>query len=368
MGKRELIIAAAFVVVAVVAYQFTAPAPKPGERRFSLTELFTGIHRGMRANVATASVTKSGTIAVASAVTEIRLAVMRAVPLTIIGEKRTDIGYEAVITSSGPDEASARAYADRSQLTSDDMNTVQKLDLKFPDEGNQSGPLTLRVPSRLLVKVEGTGHLTVSDVRAVDLRNLTGDVVISNLQERLTGSHRTGELSVSHTGAIEMSLVSSRARLTDIDGAISLNARSGDCVIAKSKGSVDATLQNAEFTVTDQAGSIRVTGELGTLRVVAPGKDLAIDVRRMGVDVTLSAAVPATILTSNETLKLSLVGPPGLALDAVATDRGGIRVTDFAAQPTQQDRETRLVTTVGGGGPRVILRNSAGDIVIGLRK
>ena len=32
MGKRELLIIAAFVVVGVVAYQFTAPPPKEGER------------------------------------------------------------------------------------------------------------------------------------------------------------------------------------------------------------------------------------------------------------------------------------------------------------------------------------------------
>jgi len=369
MGKRELIIAAAFVVVAVVAYQLTAPAPKPGERRFSLTELFSGIHRGMRANAAQASVTKAATIPVGPAATEVRLTMMRTVSLTIVGEKRSDIAYETVITSTGPDEATAREYATKSELISDDLNTVQKLDLKFPDEAQQGGQLTLRIPAQLLVRVDGSGHLTVSDVRAVDLRNLTGDVTITNLSERLTGSHRSGDLNVAHGGAIEVSLASSKARFTDIGGPITLTARSGDCVIANSSGSVEATLmQNAELTVTDQAGPIRVTGEQGTLRVVGPRKDLAIDVRRMEVDVTLSAPVPATILTTSETLKLSLVGPPGLALDAAATDGGSIRVTDLAVQPTKQDRESHLAATIGGGGPRVILRNTSGDIVIGLRK
>lgn len=368
MGKRELIIAAAFVVVAVVAYQLTAPAPKPGERRFSFTELFSGIHRGMKGNAAEASVAKSGTIAVGAAVTELRLDVIRAVPLTIVGEKRTDIGYEASIRSTGPDEATARAYAERSEITSDDLNTVQKIQLKFPEEAQQTGQLTLRVPARLLVRIEGSGRLAVSDVRAVDLRSVTGDVTMTGVQERLTGTHRSGELAVSRGGAIEMTLSASRARLTEIDGPITLTARSGECVIAKSKGSIEATLQGAEFTVTDQAGPMRVTGEQGTLRVVGPGKDLVIDVRRMEVDVTLSTPVPATILTTGETLKLSLVGSPGLALEAVAADRGAIRATDLGTQPTQENGETRLVTTVGGGGPRVILRNTAGDIVIAQRK
>jgi hypothetical protein len=368
MGKRELVIAAAFVLVAVVAYQLTAPAPKPGERRFSLTEMFSGIHRGMRANSASASTTKSAAIAVSPAITEIRLTATRAVTLTIVGEKRTDIGYEAAITSTGPDEAAARASAAKAELTSDDLNTALKLDLTFPGEGQKSGELTLRVPNRLLVRIEGSGRVTASDVRALDLRNLSGDVTITNIQERLTGGHRSGELNVTHAGGIELTLVSSRARLSDIAGPITLTARNGDCVIATSKGAIEATVQNVEFTVTDQAGPVRVVGEQGTLRVVAPGKDLAIDVRRMTVEVTLATSIPATIVTTGETLTLSLAGPPGLTLDAIATDKGAIRVTDLPAEPTRQEREARLNASVGGGGPRVVLRNSGGDIVIGVRK
>jgi len=368
MGKRELFIAAAFIVVAVVAYQLTAPAPKPGERHFSLRDMFTGIHRGMRANTAEAATTKSATIAVNAAVTELRLTASRSVSLTIVGEKRSDIGYEAAIRSTGPDEASARQYASKVELISDDLNMAQKLDLKLPGQGEQSGELTLRVPNRLLVKIEGAGKVIASDVRAIDLKNLSGDVTISNISERVTGSHRNGELTVTHTGGLELTLAGSRARLSDIQGPITVTARSGECVIAKSKGTVDATLQNGDFTVTDQAGPIHVAGEQGTLRVVAPDKDLAIDVRRMQVDVTLTSPVPATIVTSGETLKLSLAGPPGLALDAVTTSGGEIRVSDLAATPTREDRETRLTATIGGGGPRVVLRNSSGDIVIGLRK
>jgi len=368
MGKRELVIAAAFILIAAVAYQLTAPAPKPGERRFSLTNIFSGIHRGMRANSASATVTKTGTTAVGPGVTELRLAAMRTVSLTIVGEKRADIAYEAALTSTGPDEATARAYAAKVGFTSDDLNTALKLGLTFPEEGQQNGELTVRVPARLLVRIEGSGRVTASDVRALDLRNLTGDVTFTNVQERITGSHRSGELNVNHAGGIELTLVSSQARLHDIGGPITLTARNGDCVIAKSTGAVEATLQNVDFTVTDQAGPVRVVGEQGILRVVAPGKDLAIDVRRMTVEVTLVTPVAATIVTTSQTLNLSLTGPPGLALDAIASDGSAIRVTDLSAEPTRQDRESRLTATVGSGGPRVVLRNSGGDIVIGVRK
>jgi hypothetical protein len=367
MGKRELIIAAAFIVVAALAYQFTAPAAKPGERGFSLGQLFSHIKTGIRANSASATVTKTGTVPLKPGVTELRLTTARSTPITVIGEKRDDVGYEAVVDSTGPDEATARQYADRTSVVSDDMGAAQKLDLVYTREGQQSARLTMRVPARLLVRIDGSGHLTVSDVRALDLRNVTGDVTITNVLEKLSGSHRSGELNVTKAGAIDLMLSSSRARFTDIDGAITLNARNGDCVIAKSRGTIEATVANAEFTVTDHAGPVHVSGELGTLRVVSPAKDLAVDVRRMTVEITLGLAIPATILTSGETLKLTLAGPPAISIDALATD-GAIHVTDLALEPVKDERGSRLTAAVGGGGARVVLRNTGADIVISLRK
>jgi hypothetical protein len=367
MGKRELIIAAAFIVVAALAYQLTAPAAKPGERRFSLGQVFSNIRSEIRANSASTTVTKTGVVALNPGVTEVRLTTSRSTPMTVIGEKRDDVGYEAVVESTGPDEATARQYAERTAVTSDDIGAAQKIDVVFTREGQQSARVTMRVPARLLVRMEGSGHVVVSDVRALDLRNVTGDVTITNILEKLSGSHRSGELNVTKAGAVDLMLSSSRARLTDIEGAITLNGRNGDCVIAKSRGTVEATMANAEFTVTDHAGPIHVSGELGTLRVVSPAKDLAVDVRRMTVEITLGLAIPATILTSGEALKLTLAGPPAISIDALATD-GAIRVTDLALEAVKDERGSRLNAAVGAGGPRVVLRNTGADIVISLRK
>ena len=73
MGKRELLIAAAFIVVAAIAYQFTAPPPKEGERGFSLSRIFSGMRRELHGDSARAEFTVSGTAAVASSVDTLRI-------------------------------------------------------------------------------------------------------------------------------------------------------------------------------------------------------------------------------------------------------------------------------------------------------
>ena len=62
MGKRELVIALAFIVVSAVAYQFTAPDPKPNEKGFSFSRFWNDARREIRGNSAQASFSATGTV------------------------------------------------------------------------------------------------------------------------------------------------------------------------------------------------------------------------------------------------------------------------------------------------------------------
>lgn len=368
MGKRELVIIIAFVAAGALAYRLTAPPPKAGERAFSLSTIFSGIKRHVRSDAASATITKTGTVALRTGVTELRLTAGRSVPLLVTGERRDDIAYELWVESSGPDEATARDYAGRTIVRDDDLGLAQALAVQFPDDGTQTARLTLRVPNQILVRLENSGRVAVSNVRAVDLRNLAGEATLSNVVGPVTGSHRSGDLTVTGAAAVNLTLASSRAKLTDIAGAIALNGRNGDCAITKSRGAIDAVITNMELTITEHAGAIKVSGDGGALRVALPSSELAVDVKRMLVEITLVAALPGTVITSEEPLRLTLVGPPHVNLDAVSTDGGGVRAADFGLEATKQDRESRLTAPLAGGGPRLVLRNSHADIVISLRK
>ena len=184
MGKRELLIILAFVVVGALAYQLTAPAPKEGERSFSLSRIFSNIRNEVRSHSASATVPMSGTVTLRPGVTEVRLLTIRAMPVTITGEKRSDISYEMSVKSDGPDEATAREWANKSKMEDDDLGNAHSLKVSFPEEGQQSGTLTIKVPEQLLTRIEGSGQVTISAVRAVELRNASGEITLTNVKER----------------------------------------------------------------------------------------------------------------------------------------------------------------------------------------
>jgi hypothetical protein len=367
MGKRELVLIIVFVALGAVAYEVTAPAPKAGERGFSLARIFTNVRREMRANSASASITKSGTVAVRNGVNEVRLNSGRNLPITVTGEKRSDIAYELSVQSSGPDEATAREYANKTEVADDDLGAAQSLSISYPKEGQQTGKLTLRVPAHLLIRLEGSGRTLVSDVRSVDLRNFSGEATLTNVSGTVTGSHRAADLSVTSVGGVNLALANSRAKFMDIHGPVTINGRSGTCAVTGSHGMIDATVMQVDLTITDHEGAVKVTGENGTLRLAGTNGELSVDARRMQVDATLSAAVPATIITTDETLRLTLTGPPSVTIDALVNESGAVRAPDLVPTSTKT-AEPKLSMPVGAGGPRLVLRNTRADIVIAVRK
>lgn len=369
MGKRELIIIAAFALIGVVAYQFTAPAPKEGEEGFSLRKLFADFKREVTSDAASARATKSGTIEVPAGVKALRISTESSVPVTVVGEAREDIAYEMPVESTGPDEASARGYADRSTLRQDNLGAVLGLTTDFPAEGVQTAKLTLHVPEHLLVRLEGSRRVQVSRVASVDLRNIAGETSVSDVPA-VTGTHRAGDLTVSGAATVDLTLVSSRAKIRGVTQSIQLNARNGECTISGSTGTITVTTANVELTIDHhENGSIKVGGETGRVTLNGVAAPVSIDARRMLVDLKIDQALheDITVITSEEPLRVAISGDAAFVIDAVASD-AAVKVTDFDWAPTKNGRDSRLTATVGRDGARAVLRNNGGDIVIGRRK
>jgi hypothetical protein len=368
MGKRELLIIAAFICVGAIAYQLTASPAKPGERTFSLSRIFGEIKREIGSNASSAKVTKTGTIPVTPAVTEIRVSTFRSVTLTVIGEDRKDIGYELPVESTGPDEATAREWANKSDVVRDDLGGALALSVFFPEEGTQTGSLTVRVPKHLRVRVDNSGRIQVSGVGALELGNPAGEVTVSDVSGAVTGTHRAGELQVNGAGSVNLTLVSSRATIRNVTQGLTLHARSGECTISETSGPIDATVSNVELTITASKSSVKVGGDGGQVKI-QDVHDLSIDVRRMIVHVETAIAPNdrLTIITTDEPARVALGASPSLVLDALAIGVS-IRAPDLKLEPTKEERDSRLKTTLGAGGAHLVVRNTRGDIVIGLRK
>ena len=366
MGKRELLIIVAFVVVGAVAYQFTAPPPAPGQTGFSLSGLMREFRREMRGDPGSATRTHTASLPAPASLAEVRVSGVTG-RVEVQAEERADISYELRVTSNGPDDAAAAALADRTVLQLDDLGATLALSVSYPREARQRTALTLRLPKRLAARLEGGGGsegIAVTGLRAVYLENVTGDVRVRDTGA-VTGSHRNGRLEVSDVASASLTLVSSRADLKGVRGSVTLNARGGECQVTGAGGPVEVEQSNSDLQITQAASTVRVSGSNGSVVVDSPGGEVTIDVRRAEVEVIVAAAVRITARTTDEPLRLTLGDTAALELDAIATEDGKVSFDGVPVSAEGDTRTSRLARTIGAaGGARVALRNQRGEIVI----
>jgi hypothetical protein len=367
MGKRELLIAAAFIVLGAIVYQFTAPPPKEGERSFSIGRIIDGFKREMREDSAQADFTQSGTIAVAADAEELRVNISRGVAVTIEGGDRPDIAYEMPVRSTGPDVASALENAKKSIVEIDDLGRQITVGTYFPPEGRQTASLTLKVPSRLMVRIESGGRPNVRGVAALHLGRTSGELTAEDIRDAVAGTHQSGEITIRNAGTVDLTVVSAQTRLTGIARGISLNARSGTCEVAGSGGPLEFTGTSTRLTVTGHDGPIEIGGDGGRIQLVRPAKSVHVDIRRAEVEATLDAAVPVTILTSDQPLRLVLEGALPVEIDAIA-NHAAVDASALGLEAVRTERAARLTHAFGDRTVRIVLRNSRGDIVLARAK
>jgi hypothetical protein len=363
MGKRELLIITAFVVIGVVAYQLGAEPPADGQRRFSLATLMDHFREETSGRRAHATVTTDGAIPLPSTVSETRISSVSRV--TVRGEARNDIGYSLSVEANGPDEGTARQNAARTTLSQDTIGTVLALRANAPREGRQVVSLMVTVPTKLRVRVEATqGGASLDASSLSDLQfDATGDVRLTWITGSITGSHRNGTLTIADSAGVDLSLQNTEATFERIRGT-RVTTRNGHSRISGATGAVEITTQNDEITLVQPAGPVRVTGSGGSLAIENPGDAVHVDTRRTTVEVKFARAVPLTILTTDEPLRLLLSEKPSFQLDAVATDGGTISAESLGVVPERINEETRARHTVNSGSVPVALRNRRGTIVI----
>ena len=369
MGKRELLIIAAFVVIGTVAYQLTAPDPRPGERGFSFSGLVNELRREVRGNPANARDRREGTFTIPESLAEVRLS-GTIHKVTVVGESRGDVADDLTVDSSGPDEATALNYAKRATFKSDDLGDILSLRLGYPNEARQTTALLLRVPSRLTVRFEpgAARNVNVSDVHAVHIEGGSGDITIVNVPGTVTGTTR-GDLILQDVGATLMTLRNTKAKVIRPRGLTKITAVGGECTIEHALGPIEFEQTNgAEVRIVAPEAPVRMTGNTGDVTVTDPKKDVAVDVRRAEIDVVLSVPVTVSALGTDEMLFLTLADHLAVALDAAATDGGTIDAKDFDLTPQIRDQESKLTHTFGKGTARVLLRTQRGEIVIRKRK
>jgi hypothetical protein len=365
MGKRELLIAIAFICVGVVAFQFTAPPAQKGSG-FSLAKLIDSAKREMRGTETHVAPPRTVSIPVPPGIEEVRFVGIQG-PLKVVGERRDDIEMVLTIQSTGETREAAIAIANKTEVLQDLVGNLLKLEMKYPPEERQRSQATIKVPERLAIRLEGSTETSVSNVRSVATAIfLRGNTQIENVAGSVSGEQRDGTLTVTNAKSVKMRLTRARTKLSGVSDGIILDMTDGQAEIASSTGPLEIDERRAAVTVRAHKGPVRVGGSDGSVTIEGTMDEVKIDVRRTEVDAVLAAGKTSSIVTTDERLKITWPDSAPAEFDAITVD-GNVDAADWNLTPSKKENETRLQQTVGAktsGTPRISLRNQGGDIVI----
>jgi hypothetical protein len=371
MGKRELILIAAFGLLGVAVYQLTAPAGDPDERGFSLARTFDNVRREMRGNQASAEATSTASHPVADTVSELRVNVLRG-PITIVGETRSTVDSELHVRSTGYDEQEATDLANQTSLVFEQIGSLLLARVEYPTPGRQVATVTLKVPSRLRIRIEGTtSKLEVSGVAAAEAAQAQGDTTFRAIEGRVTAAHRGGTILVADAGSLKLTARGSTTTIDTIRGEAEISTQGGELTAGGIGGALDlnGTATRIDLQgVSSPAGTARIVAVGGALTISGAAAETRIDLRNAPLDLHLDRAAEVAVSSDgNESVRVTAPAG-GFRLDAhtregrITGDPPDLFTTwGVSLEMPAGAAGQRLTGSIDGGGPLLTIR-ARGDI------
>ena len=370
MGKRELLLIVAFAIAGAVVYQATAPPAAQNERSLSISGIIDKVRREMRGNRASAEETRESTVPVGRGLTEIRLAGTYG-ELTITAEDRTDIESKLHVRSNGYDDAEAKSLLAQTQLMVDHAGPVLRLEPKYPRPGSQTTRLSLKVPRRLAVNLEGGARrVAITGVASFTAEGGRGEMAIKKVPGLASVTHRGGNVVIEDVGSLKLNARHCESRVARVAGSATFSVEGGELEADALRGAIEVDARHADVALRklqDAKGALRVTALSGSLRVEGLSTEAKLDGRHTEIDVEMARAAPVAVYLEGDEI-ITLTAPPGgFTLDAVVT-QGHLTVPEeydsIAVQPGKNGEEQQAQGAVAGGGPTITLRAKHGRIAV----
>jgi len=364
MGKRELLLVAGFALIGIVIYHAAMPASPDGGH--GIGEWITRIRSHIQNEWKERRYERKAEAPVPAETKTVAFDVDRAT-VTVIGEARDTAAVELTGVVYGGDDEMAKAMEEQIALSLEPDGTTLRVAVTMPHNDQMSRrphlQLTARVPARLAVELRsGGGELDVSGVAAVHLPKALGRVRLSSIKGPVTGELERGSVEIEDVGSATIKLRRCEARLTKIAGALDIEARGGELRARGIGGAATLDAENVDGELEDIGGPVKVSGSGGQVRVHAARGPIEADTRRTTLLLSPGAAVPITASTENDMIELTLP-PGGITLDATAT-QGDLRVPEGLLAIEHKDDAASVRGAIRGGGPKVSLRVTHGDIVV----
>lgn len=359
MGKRELGLILAFIVAGVLVWQVTAPKDdRPG---FSVSNFLDNARREMRGRNASAEVTTSPAIPIDAGIAELRLTLRGEV--TIVGEDREDVATELRVESNGFDEAEAKQLAGEVALRVSRFADSVVVGWQFPDPGRQQPRLTLRVPSRLRLQLDGRGTVTISGIETLTLARTTGRLQVTATGGLVKGEHRGGGLTIEGARAVDLYSVSTETVIRDVREDVRLNIRGGEARILESRGQVTVTSGDARVRIDGASAAVRAEVVESELEMHDIAGEIDIDARSTPVTVAWARIATAKIQARDGRVEIVLPADAATYSLDVRMTNGELRVPD-SLQKTTDGAESVVTKTAGPDAPAIFVRGSGSTVTI----
>jgi hypothetical protein len=364
MGKRELLLISGFAVIGLLVYQLTMPATADTGGGFSAW--WARLRSHVQQQWVEKRYERKEEVPVPATAKTLAIELDRA-SVTIVGEARADLAVEVSGVVFGSDEQLAAAMEQQIAVGVTTDGPIMKIALTLPKRDNAERrprvQLTLKVPARLGVELRlGGGELDVSNVASVHIAKASGRLRFASIAGAVSGELGPGEIDIDHAGSIAIETRNSQVRIVNVAGSFEAEARRGDFRARGIGGAAHLEGRDVEAELEDLAGSLRLTGSGGEVRVRGVKGPITAETERTTLKFTPGMAVQITATTEHDAIELTLP-PEGVTLDAATTD-GDIRLPDGLLTVQRDGDNAKASGAVRGGGPRMVLRASRGDITV----
>ena len=269
-----------------------------------------------------------------------------------VGDIEITSGPGTAVTVDVTQSARSNRYMD---ITAEQQQNDVVVRGKFEDSGrwfrssNIEAKFVVSVPSRYSVQLATSG----------------GDIRVADLQ---------GQARVKTSGG--------GIKLGKIDGPVTAHTSGGDISIAGSRAAVELHTSGGGIEIGDVAGNIQAKTSGGSVEVQHAGSDLYIRSSGGGIEIgeargavdaeTSGGSIRARLAqqprsdsrlsTSGGGIVVSLA--PNVSVDVDAHTSGGDVETDVPVTLLGRQNESAIEGKINGGGPKLMLRSSGGDIRI----
>ena len=368
MGKRELLLIAAFAVLGVVVYQVSAPASAPGSEGAGLSAIWHNLQRHVKGNQATAAADSTES-ALADGVRELRITIARSSTITITGEDRHDVSATLHVTARGFDDQEARASSTAIRLRLERAGDAIVVRTEMAGSRPRSAPpaqvtIALRVPRQLAVRVEpNSGALAIANVAALDVMGARGELRASSIAGTATITHASGPLTIDGCGSLKLTNRGGAATVRNVAGTTSIDPTGGGVTIDRVTGPLDVDSRGADVTLSGLdalEAPLRINAVGGRLGIDGLRTETRIDARNAPVELSLAAPAAVTVYSTAQDIAITPASG-GYTLDAVATD-GRVTIADADLHASESNGDSRASGPVRGGGPALVLRATHANI------